>query len=409
MEGDFDLRVYIDCAIRYRWLIAGLTVAAALVALVVTVFLLPAYEATAVVVLTRPYLDTGNAPALLNGKAAIDLCNSDAVIQQLLDRVSADLQPEGRTLSKLKSMLTASTGRDPAIIKLTAKNSKPQLVAKIANTWADLYVHQVNNLYGQSEEMAGFFDQQVTLANGDLNKANQALVDFQSHNDVIILQAQLTAKQEALVNHLKMYESLKLLLQNVYGLRDQLGRQPAEAAPTLGDDVAALFLQISALNTQPDIPIQLQLPSTGTLSSKTVGQQVAFLSNLAKTIEAKQTEIQTQTNQLPGEIMILQGKIQEARAEESQVTRQRDLAQSVYTSLAEKATVTRIAVRNSSGLVRLASNAAVPDQPNAGRIRNTALGALAGLLVGVAIAFAIDYVRPLLSGNTARPVPVSGK
>jgi uncharacterized protein involved in exopolysaccharide biosynthesis len=107
--------------------------------------------------------------------------------------------------------------------------------------------------------------------------------------------------------------------------------------------------------------------------------------------------------------MILQGKIQEARAEESQVTRQRDLAQSVYTSLAEKATVTRIAVRNSSGLVRLASNAAVPDQPNTGRIRNTALGALAGLLVGVAIAFAIDYVRPLLSGNTARPVPVSGK
>ena len=406
MEDEIDLRVYINTLIRYWKLIAGLTVVAAVVALTVTSLLPPSYQATAVIVITRPLYqfqfspqiqnleNTNNTQQLLTGKAALDLATGDAMLQQVLDAVGNDLPPKERTLTALREMVKAKAGGDPSIVNLVVNNRDPQRVTKIANTWANLCVRQINDLYDQSGEQQKFFEAQWAQAKDDLDKADQALVDFQKRNDAAVLQAQLTAKQNALSNYLGLNESLKLLLQNVNSLQDQLSRQPASDQSTLGDDLSTLALQVNALNAQSGIPVQLQLPSTGTLSNRTVGQQAAYLTDLAKTIEAKQTEVKQQADALPIEIKALQGQIQEANTESARLTRQRDLAQTVYTTLAQKVGETRIAAQDTSGRVRLASAAAVPDQPlSAKRLTNTAIAAALGLFVGVMAAFAIEYFK----------------
>jgi uncharacterized protein involved in exopolysaccharide biosynthesis len=90
----------------------------------------------------------------------------------------------------------------------------------------------------------------------------------------------------------------------------------------------------------------------------------------------------------------LQGQIQETNTEGAQLNRQRDLAQSVYTTLAQKVGETRIAAQDTSGRVRLASAAAVPDQPvSARRLTSTAIAAALGMFVGVVAAFAIEYFK----------------
>jgi len=316
------------------------------------------------------------------------------MLQEVLDVIGNDLPPKERTLTALREMVKAKIGGDPSIINLTANNSDPQRVTKIANTWADLYVRQINDLYSQAGEQLKFFETQLAQAKGDLDKADQALVEFQKRNDASILQAQLTAKQGALSNYLGLNESLKLLLQNLSSLQDQLSRQPASDQSTLGDDLSTLSMQVSALNAQSGIPIQLQLPSTGTLSNKTVGQQAAYLADLAKTIAAKQAEVKKQADALPDEIKTLQGQIQEVNTEGAQLNRQRDLAQSVYTTLAQKVGETRIAAQDTSGRVRLASAAAVPDQPvSAKRLTSTAIAAALGMFVAVVAAFAIEYFK----------------
>lgn len=416
MEDEIDLRVYINVLIRYWRLIVGLTVVAAAVAFVVTSLLPRSYQATAMVVVTRPLyqfqftseiqnLENANntsQPQVLTGKAALDLATSDATLQEVLDAISNDLPPKERTLTALREMVKAKIGGDPSIINLTANNSDPQRVTKIANTWADLYVRQINDLYGQAGEQLKFFETQLAQAKGDLDKADQALVEFQNRNDASILQAQLTAKQGALSNYLGLNESLKLLLQNLSSLQDQLSRQPASDQSTLGDDLSTLSLQMNALNAQSGIPIQLQLPSTGTLSNKTVGQQAAYLADLAKTIAAKQAEVKKQADALPDEIKTLQGQIQEVNTEGARLNRQRDLAQSVYTTLAQKVGETRIAAQDTSGRVRLASAAAVPDQPvSAKRLTSTAIAAALGMFVAVVAAFAIEYFK--------QPAPIASQ
>ncbi len=418
VEDEIDLRVYINILIRFWRLIAGLTVGAAVAAFVVTLFLPPSYQATAMIVVTRPLyqlqfspqiqnLDNANAQQLLTGKAALDLATSDSLLQQVIDAVGNDLPPKERTLTAIRETVKAKTGNDPSIVNLTANNSDPQRTTKIANTWASLYVRQINDLYGQSGEQLKFFETQLEQAQRDLDKADQALVDFQKRNDATVLQAQLTAKQDAFAHYLSLNESLKLLLQNVRSLQDQLSRQPAGDQSALGEDLSALLLQVNALNNAQsnipipsdisvpsNIPIQLQLAGAGSLSNKTVGQQAAYMADLAKTIEAKQTEVKQQAELLPTEIKVLQGRIQEAKTEEARLTRQRDLAQSVYTTLAQKVGETRIAAQDTSGRVRLASAAAVPDKPvSAKRLTNTAVAAALGLLVGVMAAFAIEYFK----------------
>ena len=421
MEDEIDLRVYINVLIRYWRLIAGLTVVAGVAAFVVSLLMPAQYQATAIVVVTRPLYQFQLAPGIqnlpestagtqvLSGKAALDLATSDTMIQDLLGQIGNDLPPAERSIVPLREMLKAAQGGDASIIKLTVTNRDPQRVAKIANAWASLYVRQVNDLYGQSAEQLKFFESQLAQAKSDLDTADQALVDFQKRNDAAVLQAQLTAKQTALSNYLNLNESLKLLLQNVHSLQDQLARQPSSDPSTLGDDLSTLALQVDALNTKSDIPVQLQLPSTGTLSNKTVGQQAAYLADLAKTIEAKQTEVKQQADAAPTEIMALQGKIQESNTENARLTRQRDMAQNVYTTLSQKVGETRIAAQDTSGRVRLASAAAVPEKPLGGKLKNTAIAAVLGLFLGVVAAFAIEYFKQPQIEPQARPVPAPGK
>ena len=418
MEDEIDLRIYLNMLIRHWRLIAAATLLAGVVALVVS-FVSPAkYQATAVVLLTRPLYqfqfspaiqnlpETAGAQQLLSGKAALDLATSDTLLQQLLLQVGDRLSADERNLFSFREMLKAKTGGDPSIINLSVTNRDAQRVAHIANTWSDLYVRQLNDLYGQSTDQLKFFEGQLAQAKNDLDKADQALVEFQRRNDSAILQAQLSAKQSALGNYLGMNESLIVLQQNVKNLQDQLVRRPADSPSSLGDDLAQLMLQVSAFSAQSSsLPIQLQMPSTGSLSDRTVGQQAAYLVDLAKTVETKQAEVKKQAEALPVAIKALQGQIQETGTEAARLTRQRDLAQTVYSTLAQKVKETGISTQDTSGRVRLASSAVVPERPMSKKLlTNTALGLVLGLMAIVIVVFAIEYFRePAKMSTGLRP------
>ena len=412
MEDEMDLRVYINVLMRHWRLIAAVTLLAGVVALGVS-FVSPAkYQATAMVLVTRPLYQFQFSPAInsntqqsLTGKAALDLATSDALLQQLLLQVGDRLSADERNLFALREMLKAKTGGDPAIVNLSVTSRDAQRVAHVANTWGDLYVRQVNDLYGKSADQLRFFEGQLAQAKNDLNAAEQALVEFQKRNDLAILQAQLSAKQSALGNYLGMNESLVLLQQNVKNLQDQLARRPADSPSSLGDDLAQLMIQVSALSAQSSsLPIQLQMPSTGSLSDRTVGQQAAYLADLAKTIESRQAEAKKQAEALPIEIRALQGQIQETSTEAARLTRQLDLAQTVYTTLAQKVKETQISAQDASGSVRLAGSAVVPERPMSRKLlTNTALALVFGLLVVVGGVFAWEYLRESIRRPAVAP------
>ncbi len=427
MEDESDLRRYIDVLMRHWILILVVTLLAGVAALAVGLLSPFQYQATATVLVTRPLYQFQFSPAIQNladnagaqqaltGKAAVDLANSDALLQQVLLGVGDNLPADERNLFTLRKMVKAKTGSDPSVINLSVTNRDAQRVAEIANTWATLYVRQVNDLYGKSADQFKFFEGLLTQAKNDLEAADQALLEFQKRNDLAVLQAQMTAKQGALSNYLGLNESLILLQQNVKNLQDQLARRPADSPSNLGDDLAQLMLQVNVFSAQSStpsaqsnsLPIQLQMPSAGRLSDRTVGQQAAYLADLAKTVESKQAEAKKQAEALPAEIKALQGQIQETSTEAARLTRQRDLAQTVYTTVAQKVKETQISTQDTSGIVRLAGSAVAPERPMSRKLlTNTALGLALGLMAIVLVVFAIEYFRkPAMMSSSLPPVP----
>ena len=164
MEEEIDLREYINVLLRHWYWIAGLALVAALAAFVVSSFLPPTYEATAMVVVTQPrYLfqfdprveNVPFDPTLLSKGYPI-FATSDQLLQSVADGIDPPLPPQDSSPGRLRKILTAQTAGDPTLIKLTAQSGDARQAARLANVWAEGFVDQLNNVYGGNKDLPLF-------------------------------------------------------------------------------------------------------------------------------------------------------------------------------------------------------------------------------------------------------------
>ncbi len=410
MEEEIDLRQYVEVLFRHCKWIAGLALAAAAVALVVSFFVIPpAYEAMALVAVTEPrYImrfDTrfetvnGIQPAY---KAYPELATSDDLLQALLDAL--DPLPEHvESLQDLRGIVDAQLGADPSMVRLAITSQDPAEAARIANVWADLFVTGANEIYGaHSEDQVGFFEDQLERAQAELGDAEQALVAFQARNQGEVLEAQLASAKQDLQDYLVEQREIERAVRNARALRESVAGQPADKPVNPGDGLTALLLQMRAFAGQTassDAQLEagssvwLQISDETLLSSEqTAGELAAFLDDLVTMLEARQEEVAAQAAALEPQILDLQRQLQESQTEEDRLDRARDVAQETYLTMARKVEEVRIAADDTSGEVQLASRAAVPQQPVSPRkMLNTAVAGALGLMVGVFGAFALEW------------------
>lgn len=440
MENELDIRTCIELLWKHRRPVLFIAFLCGLATFgVLTLF--PKYEATALVAVTRPLYQYQFTPNIQNitdkeaalqftGKAGVELASSDFLLQNAMDTLKKKINLETQSLTAFKRKIKVSVGIDPSIIKFTAHSNDPKTAAEIANTLANLYVHFVNEIYGQSSAQQKFFEEQLTTAGEELRKAEQSLIAFEKRNDELIVKAQLDANLNALSTYLALNQSLNLLHKNVLGLKRQLARYPADRPSSIADDLASLMLQINAFHSQqvdpqaniqsnkaphqtppqviiakqlpaaPSLPLQLQLPEKGNLLNKTIGEQSAYLADLASTIESKMAEIRKQSDALPKTILFLQGRLQQVMTESAELNRRQSLAKSLYTSLAEKTGETRITAQESSGRVRMAGNAVTPDRPTGRRLMKSMVALLIGFLLTCFAAFAYEYFQRVQIKNS---------
>jgi uncharacterized protein involved in exopolysaccharide biosynthesis len=337
-------------------------------------------------------------------KAFQTLATSDGVLQNVVDAYapSAGAEIDNWRLATLGRMVEVSSGGDPSVLALSARSRSAQDAASIANAWANVVVSTGNAIYGESERDVAFFEKQVALAAQHLADADAALIEFEARNQSGIVTAQLESWQQAQVDYLGNQRLISYLTQDIQGLRDQLAQQEEGMPLSLADDLSALLLQIMAFNTQvaiPDAqttsaPIVVQIDAAESLSTKSPAEQVAFLDELKVTLQAKSAEIDAQLVELEPQILKLQSQLQEISTEHDGLIRAQELAGETYLTLARKLDEANIAAQEQHGTFRVGSYAAVPERPVAPRrLFNTAVAGMLGLIVGVVLAFALDYWR----------------
>jgi succinoglycan biosynthesis transport protein ExoP len=412
---EIDLSVYIDVLIKYWKWMAGITVVAAITAAIVSFVLPPVYQATALVVITKPQYQMQFDPRFqtvpfeqrsMPFKAYAALATNSELLEHLSVALESHLEPEER----MGAMEATTSKDDPSLIELTVNNSDPDQATLIANTWADLYIQWINELYEASGQDKVFFEQQLDAANANLQTIEEEIITFQAENRVGVIQAQLEAKKSALANYLAVGNALELIVQDARALQERLKLQGSGEFSSSADDLAALLLNIEAFgfvgNGQSDgeargVAIQLQVPNDTDVSSKTVRQQIEYLDNLIVALGSKAQAMKAKAEAITPDILSLQKELQAVGTEEQRLERARKVADEVYLTLSRKYEEARIAAEDESGQVRLASKARVPKVPVApNKTRNVTLGAGLGLVVGIFGAFAAEYLRGYRTRNS---------
>lgn len=414
---EIDLRPYVDLLVRrWYWIVLTTVVAAAVAALVSFFVLAPTYEATAVVAITPPkylmqFSQQFEPLAQERLQTSIyasypELAQTDELIQQVAEALATMTGKPAPNLEQLRNQMSVKASKDVGVIRLQVRGSDPHLAASLANTWADLYVKMLGRLYGGEGEEYSFFAEQLSLAQHNLDAAQQALAEFKARDPAAMLSSELKAKIKAVDDYLAAKNSIEALQGQIAGWRAQLAAQPASRTLSPADELTSLLLQLRAYNllerdTQPLFQISLDQAVQG----QTVAGQIAFLDDLQNLLSARLTEIETQVAALQPQILKVQQELQAATNEEDRLTQEVRIASSLYDSLARKTEEARIASESPGGAGRLASRAAVPAKPVGPRkLVNTVLGAGLGLAVGLAVALLLELAdrRRTVAGDETR-------
>ncbi len=399
-EDELDIRRYLRLLVGNWRLIVGISGGLAILAFVVSLVLPPTYRATSLVaILSSRYQfqfseDIANLPEQdLPSNAIIEFAMADDLLSEVLEGLGG-IGPSGTTtLEDLREELDARTGQDPSVVRLVVNARHADVAVKTSNLWADLLVDYVNNLYEPRSTDRDFFAVQVEDAFDKLQKADQALVEFQSSNRLKVVQSEL----ESRVNLLNTYEArrndLLLIQQSLETFREQVEGGSEEETSDLGDELAALGLQMRTLDAQGSTQVEMQFAPGISTSTSTIEDLIARIEKLQGIAQDQISRTEVEIAGLPEDILSLQTELQSLEIEEERLTTDRQLANESYISLSKKLAETEISSQGGSRSATIASYASVPTEPaQPKKLRNTVVGGVAGLVLSVLIILAKDML-----------------
>jgi len=423
MEDEINLRPYILALLRGWYFVLGAAIGLALIAVIYFKFIKdPVYEASALVVplpplyevvLTQQIITNESLPAR-SYQVLPELAEADQVMMMLLEEVKSLPEAstmEDITLFELGAMTDVSVqGTSLTSMHFEVRNTNPELAAKIANLWVDIFITEVNQIYSGGQDEIMFLESELAYADGQRAAAEQALIDFTAQDTTAIM----GVKQEALqTNYLRVSTellSLTGLIRDIDNLRSQLATKPSNQAISFGDELSVVSMQFRLYNTYLG-NIQLQFELAPEFTGKTAGETIAFLDGLRVIADEKSQSLAEQLAGLEGELLTVQQSVMATSTQKSRLTDERNLTISLYDILSTKLAESRItAHENLVSYVKVGSYAAVPTMPQSpGMLTVLAAGCGTGLFLSIAVLVGLEYMRSsnLFTGLGTRKQPVS--
>jgi uncharacterized protein involved in exopolysaccharide biosynthesis len=391
MDEMFDIRPYIEVLLR-RWrLLIGGTVLAGILAVVISFFLPPTYEANALVLIVDPNQLIQFDPRFETvdetrpRQVYPTLAASDSLLQMLLQEMAPEVD-EPDTLRELRDIIAVSTSSDPSLLELMVKHRDPAVAAQIANRWAELFIAQANEVVGdQSRGQVDFYRRQRDSAQEVLSDARQQLVEFQARNRNRFVKAELVNRETLLRESLEEQQRIVLLQSDIVTLHSHL---LAQSGPLITADQYALLLLFGRAFGEENLMAPLELQVDADFATTTDRSQViTILDTLQTTLTGQWDNLDEQINQLEPEILALQQELQILTAEEEQLQQDLTLVSETYAALARRVSEEEITSQDTSRGLRLAGPAIIPAEPvGPPKLLNgllAAVAAFAGLVVVV--------------------------
>ena len=404
MDEEIDLQRYILLLIQsWKW-IAGVTILFAVVAALVSFFVLPpTYEAKALAVIIQPRyslnfdsrFQTDTNTDLDFYKPVAQLAETDDLMQALYDAWISQGGDSEINLEDLDKMTEVEGSTSTNSVALVVTSSDPESAAQMVNLWAEIFVRKANEIYGEDVENAEALQTQFAQAETERETAQKDLIDFESQNELTIFRSRLSTHQSSYNRYLADQSNIEQTLQDLGIFQEQLAELPASQEIPFDTELTALLLQLRAYNLDQAIP-QIQIDSQSSSSPRTVQELSLYLSHMSQVLEQKSLDINLLLDPLQSEILLLQGQIKELETTSERLQQDYQVASDSYLTLARKLAETQISSQISEGTVKLASGANVPREPIGPRkIINTLIAAVVGMMVSIFGIFAYDFWKNL--------------
>lgn len=390
-NDQIDLAEYVSAIWRFRFAIIAVTLAACVVAAVVSLRAARVYEASLVLNVSPPKFGDGGTQPVLTPASFRPLLQSPTVAATVIREFHLDQAPYNLTPSDLVSMIEAEEIRGTTLIRLTVTFPDAQLSAKIADRVAELGIALARKMI--ADEGTGARDlikQELDESQRAYESADRAVTEFRTRAQIEALRKDVDAalgERATLLTLLVQIESEKAKLSHLeteLSKRtriDSLRRSVLDNAA--GDTgVGAKATDSAALRLQSEF-VNGVYANLDEAAARSRADLAAMEKRRAELIDKRHIDAAA----LPS-LTALYAR----EAELARLTADRDLAQKSYLSAAAMYEQARLQVAGRSARLEIIEPAVAPDRPlSRNTARNVALAGLVtlGLLIGAALCIHI--------------------
>ncbi len=414
MDHEFDLREYATVIIRHWWLILSLAVMAAAVAGVVTWLRPPLYEGKASLAVSKGQFfwafgagvgSTLDAKSDLRKEVDSQLRSLD-VANLVIQRLGDQLPPDRRDPRKLVGAVRGRSVRASfSEYDLVVLDRDPRLAALLANTYADIIVERMENLYGLGDLKVAAEQAAADLAVAEDNKAQfqgqtglelgmgSSLVATSDNNVVYgglsIKKQQLVLKNAVLADYRESRERLELVLTY------------AEKAQAEGKGVDSLPLELLRTPT---------LTARGKVTHEALASYADNLPGLIAVLRDELLAISDIEKELQAQATDLQTRMAADEVQLARLERERKVKEDTVLVLARKMQEISTKQLVEGPLVTVALRATVPSKPSGlSPVLVAISGAVVGALAGVLLALILEALHfTLPTGRAVSKQPAAG-
>ncbi len=429
-----ELRQYLAVLAKHRLLIATICLSAAGAALVASRLATPVFQAsTTILVEEQASLENTFLQAMQLGQPAVADCaemlRSRSLLQSAASRYRLIPEDDPAALERLRHSVMVQPVAGTRSIRLVVESTRPAAARDLANGLIQELI--ARNQVQSSTEARGarlFVGSQIEIASGRLARAEEELRQYKKTHRVFAPESEA----QAVLAQATQLETRRAETEVALGeaeirldqIRRQLAGQPVTvvSATTIGANplVQELKTRLTGLEVElaeareeytdrhpavlalvsrvDEVKRQMQREAERIVTAETetlnpVHQELAMeegrlqVEQLAldvrrTTLNNLLREVEERLAQLPDEEIQLAGLVRNAKVTEQ-----------IYVMLRQKYEELRIAEAMKSGNVRIIDEAVIPERPVRPRILlNIALAAFLGLLIGVGLAFFLDYL-----------------
>nr|WP_315493620.1 chain length determinant protein EpsF [uncultured Rhodoferax sp.] len=412
--------------LRARWKIALLAFALTVATTVVVSMLMPKqYTASAAVVVDVRSPDPVSG-LMLQGMMApgymatqVDIINSDRVAQAVVKGLGMENSPaiqaqwreatqgKGQLRDWLASLLQKSLdvkpSRESNVISINYTGADPDFAAAVANAFAQAYIDVNLDLrVAPARQYATFFDEQTKTAREKLEKAQQALSDYQQQNGI-------TSTDERLDFETAKLNETSSQLTGVQGqTTDSQSKRSSTKADTLAEvmqsplvnglkaDIARLEAKLteSKVNLGANHPqIQRTESELGALRAQLDAEIRKITSSIETTYQvSKQREAQLQGALATQKARVL--VLNKQRDELNVLRRDIESAQRAFEIVSQRASQTNIESQTNQTNIAVLNPAIAPPAPSKPRVfLNVLVSVFLGTLLGVGLALLLELMN----------------